>query len=278
MGSVKNLSVKKRPTEKEFGSGTFEFTDDYSVFDYGKMPDTIPSKGECLCRMAAWNFGQLAKLGVKSHFMGLVEPNRMDVNIVRVLYPGRDEITTGTTNYLIPLEIIFRNSLPPGSSVFAALEAGDVTPHDLGLEHTPEPGEKLDKPLIDVTTKLEVSDRRVGWDEAKRMSGLGDDDVARIKQLVVTINDFLTERAAGVGLEHADGKVELAFGPDRELMLVDVCGTLDENRFLFGVPYAVMGALIVVGLHMGRKRRLRREAEEAALLGDDADPEGGSVT
>ncbi|MCB0873802.1 MAG: hypothetical protein H6531_00080 [Actinobacteria bacterium] len=48
---------------------------------------------------------------------------------------------------------------------------------------------------------------------------------------------------------------------------------LDEHRFLFGIPYTAMGLLIVVGLHEGRKRRLRREAREAALLGEDADLE-----
>lgn len=232
MGSVKNVTIEKQPTEDEFGKGTFEFTDDYSVFDYGKMPDTIPAKGECLCRMAAWNFEQLAKIGVKSHFLALVPPNKMDVSITRILHPGKDEITTSTGNYLIPLEVIFRNSLPGGSSVFKALDAGELTLEDLGLDHKPEPGEKLDKPIIDITTKLEVSDRRLKWDEAIRMSGLTDEDVARIRQLVMKINGFLNDRANAVGLEHADGKVELAMSPDRQLTLVDVCGTLDENRFL----------------------------------------------
>ncbi|MFN8111106.1 MAG: hypothetical protein U0Y82_14880 [Thermoleophilia bacterium] len=39
---------------------------------------------------------------------------------------------------------------------------------------------------------------------------------------------------------------------------------LQEHRFLFGVPYTLMGLLIVVGLHRGRKRRIAREAREAA--------------
>ncbi len=40
---------------------------------------------------------------------------------------------------------------------------------------------------------------------------------------------------------------------------------LDDNRFLFGVPYTVMGLAIVGGMYSGRKRKKRREAEEAAL-------------
>ena len=44
-GSVKNFFVEKEPTKEAMGSGYFEFTDDYSIFDYGKMPDTIEGKG-----------------------------------------------------------------------------------------------------------------------------------------------------------------------------------------------------------------------------------------
>ena len=48
MGSVKDLEVIKKASEKEFGTGIFSFTDDYSVFDYGKMPEKISGKGETL--------------------------------------------------------------------------------------------------------------------------------------------------------------------------------------------------------------------------------------
>ena len=234
MGSVKSLEIFERPTAEQFGKGVFVFSDDYSVFDYGKMPDVIPGKGEALARMASWNMQRLAnELGIKSHLRGFTAPNRMDVNLVRVLYPGKDEITRETANYLIPLEIIFRNSLPSGSSVFKALDSGELTLEDLGLESRPEPGQKLETPVLDVTTKLEVSDRRIKWDEAQRMSALSDDEMARVRETALKINSFLNKRAAETGLEHADGKVELGLGPDREIVLVDVCGTPDENRFLF---------------------------------------------
>ena len=47
-GSVKNLHVKQKPTDTKAGVYIFEFTDDYSVFDYGKMPDPLPGKGAAL--------------------------------------------------------------------------------------------------------------------------------------------------------------------------------------------------------------------------------------
>ncbi|HWH14435.1 MAG TPA: hypothetical protein VNT51_06795 [Miltoncostaeaceae bacterium] len=48
---------------------------------------------------------------------------------------------------------------------------------------------------------------------------------------------------------------------------------LEENRFLFGIPYFLMGVLIVYGMHSGRRRRIARERREAEL-GLDADPPG----
>lgn len=232
MGSVKNAIIVEKPTKNSFGSGQFDFSDDYSVFDYGKMPDIIPQKGECLCRMASWNFQELEKIGIKTHFVKYEAPNKIHAKMVRVLYPGKDEITKESTCYLIPLEIIFRNSLPSGSSIFKALESGEITFNDLGLDHQPVPGEKLEKPIIDITTKLETTDRRINWGEAKRISGLDDEEIETIKEMVLKINDFLTNRAKKIGLEHADGKVEIAMSPEREIILVDVCGTPDENRFL----------------------------------------------
>jgi phosphoribosylaminoimidazole-succinocarboxamide synthase len=146
MGSVKSLVVGKRPTETQFGTGFFEFRDDYSVFDYGSMPDKIPGKGEALCRMSSYNFSELDKLGIESHFTEYKKPNMMGVKLVRVLHPGKDRITTETENYLIPLEVIFRNSLPPGSSVFKAIESGEKSYQDFGLSHMPKPARSFQSP------------------------------------------------------------------------------------------------------------------------------------
>ena len=233
MGSVKNLSVQKKATPASFGSGVFEFTDDYSVFDYGKMPQTVEHKGEALCRMAAYNFEQLQKRGIRSHYERLLKGNQMQVKLVQVLFPQKNEIKTNSANYLIPLELIFRNSLPKGSSVFKRLERGETTYQQLGLKTMPVPGERLEKAILDVSTKLEETDRYMNWKEAGEMAKLTSKELDALQQSIYRIDDFLNEKAESVGLEHADGKVEFALGPKRELMLVDVCGTLDENRFLF---------------------------------------------
>ncbi|MAG17866.1 MAG: phosphoribosylaminoimidazolesuccinocarboxamide synthase [Candidatus Diapherotrites archaeon] len=242
MGSVKNLTVEKEATEEAMGIGVFEFTDDYSVFDYGKMPDTLPGKGEALCRQAAYNFKELEKkFDIKTHFKKLVSGTKMRVNLVRVLMPQDNQIFEETKNYLVPLEIIFRNSLPKGSSVFKRLEDGSLTPDDLGLEEMPQSGHKFENAFVDVSTKLEPTDRYLSWDEAMDMAQISEDQLYELKEAALNINDFITEKAESIGLEHADGKVEFGLGPKNELILVDVCGTLDEDRFLWN------------GIHMSKQ-------------------------
>jgi len=41
---------------------------------------------------------------------------------------------------------------------------------------------------------------------------------------------------------------------------------LTQHRFLFGIPYAVLGLVILVGLHMGRRRKKRQEQHQDEIL------------
>ncbi|HIH16378.1 MAG TPA: phosphoribosylaminoimidazolesuccinocarboxamide synthase [Candidatus Diapherotrites archaeon] len=232
-GSVKILTIQKKATEQAMGVGVFQFTDDYSIFDYGKMPDPIPGKGESLCRQAAYNFEQLEKLGIPSHYRRLVSSTEMEVNLVRILFPQKGELRKGMGNYLVPLEVIFRNSLPAGSSVFKRLQSGQLPLSQLGLKEMPRPGARLPKPIMDVSTKLEPTDRYLSWEEALELSCLSRKEIEELKDKALRINDFISGKAEEIGLEHADGKVEFGYTPDKKLVLVDVAGTLDEDRMLY---------------------------------------------
>lgn len=224
MGSVKNLKVIREPAETEEGEGIFEFTDDFSVFDYGKMPDTIPGKGEALCRMASYNFVRLA---ANSHFLGFVKPDKMKVRIVR-------KDGAGDRNRMVPLEVMFRNELPDGSSVFKRLASGTLSLADLGLKSMPKPGELLPMPMLDVSTKYETTDRYLDWKEAIKIARISEAQLSELKAMALKVNESITSRANQIGLRHADGKIECALDGAGLLMVVDVFGTLDENRFLLG--------------------------------------------
>jgi phosphoribosylaminoimidazole-succinocarboxamide synthase len=256
VGSVKDLEVVRKPTARKMGIGRFVFSDRYSVFDWGEMPDLIEGKGEALCMMGAYCFERLEERGIRTHYRGLVNENGkvvcfdslekpsnvMEINLVNVHRPkpvtheGKLAYNYGIytpklTNCLIPLEIIYRNGLPEGSSIFKRLEQGSTTLEGLGLSHFPKPGEKLKKPIFDVSTKLEEGDRYLMWEEAKGIAGLTYGEVAETQDLLLKVDRVISELAAKAGLVNEDGKIELAFDPDRKLMVVDVVGTLDECRF-----------------------------------------------
>ncbi|MDI6846816.1 MAG: phosphoribosylaminoimidazolesuccinocarboxamide synthase [Candidatus Bathyarchaeia archaeon] len=284
MGSVKDLEVIKKPTEDAMGIGRFHFSDRYSVFDWGEMPDQIEGKGAALCLMGAYCFERLEEKGIKTHYRGLVakdgrlvsfeeveqSTNIMEFNLVNVFRPktykenGKVKhdygmFTPSLKNYLIPLEIMYRNGLPEGSSIFKRLEKGLITIEDLGLDHYPKPGERLSKPIFDASTKLEEKDRYVTWEETRKIAGLTDEELEEVKALLLKVDETITRIASKAGLENEDGKVELAFDPERRLMVVDVVGTLDECRFTYD------------GLHVSkeiarqfyRKTDWHRDVEEA---------------
>jgi len=73
MGSVKDLEVVKKPTKTRMGVGRFHFSDRYSVFDWGEMPDHIEGKGAALCLMGAYCFERLEEKGIRTHYRGLVD-------------------------------------------------------------------------------------------------------------------------------------------------------------------------------------------------------------
>jgi phosphoribosylaminoimidazole-succinocarboxamide synthase len=258
MGSVKDLTIIKKPTPTTPGTGRFNFSDRYSVFDWGEMPDHIEGKGAALCLMGAYCFEQLEKAGVKTHYKGLVNQegkalkineltapsNTMEVTLVNVYKPKTQTkdgkivhdysmYNSELTNCLVPLEIIYRNGLPEGSSVFKRLAQGKVTLNDLGLDHTPQPGETLKTPIFDVSTKLEETDRYINWNEAKKIAGLTDQELNAVKSILLKADQTITNAANNAGLKNEDGKIELAFDENRNLMLVDVLGTLDECRFTY---------------------------------------------
>jgi phosphoribosylaminoimidazole-succinocarboxamide synthase len=259
MGSVKDLQVIKPATRDVMGLGRFDFSDRFSVFDWGEMPDHIDGKGAALCVMGAYCFEQLERIGVHTHYRGLVNEsgkavrvgelkqpsNIMEVALVNIYKPqittvggkiSRDYsiYTPDLKNCLIPLEIIYRNGLPEGSSVFKRLDQGKVTLKDLGLDHQPKPGETLEKPIFDVSTKLEEGDRYITWQEAQQISCLSDSELADIKSVLLKADEVITQAAKNADLKNEDGKIELAFDEKRKLMLVDVVGTLDECRFTYG--------------------------------------------
>ena len=218
MGSVKDLQILKKPSDEKPGIGQFHFSDRYSVFDWGEMPDLIARKGHSLAVIGAYFFELLEENEIPTHYQGLVEngmakrladlekpSNIMQVSIVRVIKPELQADTydysvydQNLRNVLIPLEVIYRNSLPPGSSVFRRLKEGSLSLADIGLAKMPQPNDRLTTPILDVSTKLEITDRYMSWDEAQKLSALSSAELASLKNITENVNTLISERKSGM--------------------------------------------------------------------------------
>ncbi len=248
MASVKEFRVETPATADSLGRGAFVFTDDYSVFDWGKMPDAIPNKGASLCAMGAANFEALEAAGVPTHYRGVVRggdvvsladvadpPREMAIDLTRVPdlpHEGRTYDYTAYhreagENYLIPLEIVFRNTVPIGSSLRSR---GRPSEFGLDLESWPDEPVDLEEPIVEFSTKYEESDRYLSEENADYIAGAA--DVDELVSIARAVNSIITEQADAAGLKHEDGKIECLYF-DGEIRVADVVGTFDENRFSY---------------------------------------------
>lgn len=246
--SVKEFRVTEAATAETVGRGRFRFTDAYSVFDWGRMPDPIPGKGAALCLTGATTFELLESASVPTHYRGVADPDgpicslpdasdppeEMAIELVRVPdlpYRGADGYdyeafhAAAGDNYLVPLEIVFRNAVPVGSSLRRRRDPAEV---GLDRETWPDGPVELPEPVVEFSTKFEERDRYLDRETADRLAGRA--SVDRLAELARTVNDVVTERASAAGLTHQDGKIE-CYWADDEVGVADVAGTFDENRF-----------------------------------------------
>ncbi|WP_336036257.1 phosphoribosylaminoimidazolesuccinocarboxamide synthase [Halobacterium yunchengense] len=253
MTSVKDLRAEAEPTGDALGRGVFAFSDRYSVFDWGEMPDLIPGKGASLCTMGAFNFELLETEGVPTHYEGVRSegetvpladaadpPTEMVVDLAQV--PDLPFVGDGDThngydydayhaaagdNYVVPLEVVFRNSVPVGSSLRERRDPGEF---GLADDEWPDEPVALPEPVVEFSTKYEERDRYLDRAEADELAG--DADVAALEAVALAANRVVTERAEDAGFTHEDGKIECVYA-DGEVLVADVVGTFDENRFAY---------------------------------------------
>ncbi|MGP3935310.1 phosphoribosylaminoimidazolesuccinocarboxamide synthase [Nonomuraea sp. KM88] len=230
--STKNLKIVEPPTPTGEGLAIFEYIDTYTVFHYGRMPDEIAGKGEAICRMAVFNFTMLEAAGVPTHFRRFIAPNQIEFDLARVPDPN-EPFTPDAGSYLIPVQVLFRNELPQGSSVHRRLATGTLQPAKIGLLGRPKVGDKLQRPLIEYATMLEDVNRFIGGPKAQRLASLSDEQFQTMRDTTIKVNKVLTGHARRLGLSHCDGKLEYLVSSNARIVLADSPGTPDESRLMY---------------------------------------------
>jgi len=219
----------------------FEFTDGISVFDM-VIPTPIPGKGAALCDCACCWFGLLDDLGIDHHFIDRSGPTTIRVRPVRII---RDygEIVDGRTNHLIPLEFVLRHYV--AGSLFDRLQSGEIAAADVGLK--PDEvgyGGRLPRGYFEMSTKLEPYDRFLSVEAALEMAGMPPERLDRIEAIARTIDEAMHDALAPTNMIHVDGKKEFGYDRDGTLMVVDVFGTPDEDRFWSRTAYDANGECV----------------------------------
>jgi phosphoribosylamine--glycine ligase len=180
----------------------FIFKDTYSIFDWGKMPNTLEEKGFYLCQISADIFNYLGNLGFKHNMLDCFN-NQMQI----------EHFDSGE---FINLEVIFRFGVPAGSSL---------------LQRGHEAGEEFSNPLIEFTTKRERIDRLLDLDEAREISGLSSEDFNAFYHHIEKCALALKEYFKVKGIKLWDGKFEFAMR-DGEFFICDSIG-IDELRLSY---------------------------------------------
>ncbi|MEA2054431.1 MAG: phosphoribosylaminoimidazolesuccinocarboxamide synthase [Candidatus Thermoplasmatota archaeon] len=224
IGEKKLIRKGKVKEVYDIGDGKLEFlfTDSISVFD--KIVSTgIKHKGEILCRISAFWFKKCEQMGVKTHFIDAGK-NTMHVKKFNII-KDYSKIDERTTNYVIPLEVIARYYV--AGSFYERMKSENM-----------KYGTKLQKPIIEFTTKFEEYDRMLSEEDAMKIAGLNKEGIERIKDVVLNIDEYMHSEVEKKGFIHVDGKKEFAFDGERNLVLIDTFGTPDEDRFWDAKKYA----------------------------------------
>ncbi len=226
-GSVKDIY-------KESENMWFEYSDRYSIYDWGEMPNLIENKGFALLLMAEYFFNKLEKENIKTHFIKR-ENNRLYVRefeIPNIINESSQydysHYQTRPKNTLIPLECIFRFGVPKGSSLLKRINS-DQYRKTLGLTQIPKEGDIFDDPIIEFSTKLESTDRYITYQEAKEISGMNDNEFSSFKKTVFHSAVILKKLMTQASLTLWDGKFEYAFDEKRNFVMIDSIGP-DELR------------------------------------------------
>jgi len=153
-----------------------EFRDDITAFDGGKK-DVLKNKGSYNAEVSAFIFEYLEKLGIKTHFVKMLDPRRM---VVRELS-------------MIPLEVIVRN-----------VAAGSIVRNLPFKEGTP-----LDPPVIVIDLKDDSRHDPMLNDDLIVALGIATPaELKKMKKIALDINEALSELLAAQGITLVDYKIE----------------------------------------------------------------------
>ena len=207
----------------------FRFTDWFSVFDVGRADYPIPGKGQAVCACAVKSFRIAEKIGVPTNFVEQLDDITIRVKRAQVI--THRKLTLQDENYVVPAEFIYR--LRVAGSIHRDFNSGKKKPENYGLPPGASPpiGTPFPYPIHHFTTKFEDVDRDITNEDVCALAGITTRDQEHYWSMIDRLTGAMALELANTGYVLVDGKMECLMGPGRTVMIGDVFGTQDEDRF-----------------------------------------------
>jgi len=207
-------------------------TDRLSAFDV-VLPDPIPGKGEMLCRISNFWFGQTAHL-MPNHLTGKSVAAVLPAGTNAALYASRSVVTKRLKP--VPVEAIARGYLiGSGWKDYSATGSLCGIKLPTGLRQA----EKLPAPIFTPSTKAAAGhhDENVSFDAV--VKAIGADLAEQVRDATLKIYAFAADHAARCGILIADTKFEFGTDDTGKLYVMDEMLTPDSSRFWPADEYRV---------------------------------------
>jgi phosphoribosylaminoimidazole-succinocarboxamide synthase len=259
-GSVKNVRG-----DQASNFVIFQYSDRYSVFDWGEMPDAFAGKGEALAVLTDFLYRKLAlpwgnwtpkfstlctspqlpklqKQGLRHHGLGLVdqagaavaEGSTASLWKVEACQRKLPDFNNGAWDYSWYASKECQNFAQPLLVPLEVVFRFGVPEGSsfLKRQNKYKAGDWLATPIVEYFSKLEATDRYLTTEEAQQIAGLSLDEESTLRETALLLACRIKDLFAEHNLTLWDGKFEFAFLPQsdgRSFVLVDAIGP-DELR------------------------------------------------
>lgn len=199
-------------------------SDRLSAFDV-VLPDPIPGKGEMLCQISNFWFGQTAHL-VPNHLTGKDIATVLPAGTEHALYARRSVITKRLKP--VPVEAIARGYLI-GSGWKDYQATGQLC--GIALPAGLRQAEQLPEPIFTPSTKAAVGDHDENISFDTLVAKVGGALAEQVREATLRIYRWASAYAAERGILIADTKFEFGTDENGTLYIMDEMLTPDSSRF-----------------------------------------------
>ena len=207
-------------------------SDRLSAFDV-VLPDPIPGKGEMLCQISNFWFGETAHL-VRNHLTGIEVASVLPAGVDPALYARRAVVTRRLRP--VPVEAIARGYLI-GSGWKDYQRTGRVS--GIALPDGLQQAQQLPQPIFTPSTKAAVGDHDENIDFDTMVRTVGAELAEQVRDATLRLYEFAAAHAAQRGIILADTKFEFGTDADGRLHVMDEMLTPDSSRYWPVDEYAV---------------------------------------